>query len=86
MYNCHDCQKEIEVKDDALVDASFLVYKDGDEEITVTKCNDCYKQNPSLTNFRKTEVYSRVVGYIRPVNQWHTGKQEEYNDRKDFKY
>jgi len=29
----------------------------------------------------KCEVYSRVVGYIRPVEQWHDGKQAEFNDR-----
>lgn len=33
---------------------------------------------------QKCEVYSRVVGYIRPVQQWHVGKQEEYNDRKEY--
>jgi len=31
------------------------------------------------------EVYSRVVGYIRPVGQWNAGKQAEYRDRTDFK-
>ncbi len=30
------------------------------------------------------EVYSRVVGYLRPVNQWNKGKQREFNDRKTF--
>ena len=30
------------------------------------------------------EVYSRVVGYIRPVNQWNKGKQKEFSDRKTF--
>jgi hypothetical protein len=29
----------------------------------------------------KTEVYSRVVGYYRPVGQWNKGKQEEFKDR-----
>ena len=24
------------------------------------------------------EVYSRIVGYFRPVKQWNNGKQEEY--------
>lgn len=33
----------------------------------------------------KCEVYSRVVGYMRPVNQWNLGKQQEFNDRKVFK-
>jgi ribonucleoside-triphosphate reductase len=30
------------------------------------------------------EVYSRVVGYLRPVNQWNSGKQQEFIDRKMF--
>jgi anaerobic ribonucleoside-triphosphate reductase len=30
------------------------------------------------------EVYSRVVGYFRPVNQWNKGKQEEFHQRKEF--
>ena len=32
-----------------------------------------------------TEVYSRVVGYLRPVKQWNDGKQSEYKDRKSVK-
>ena len=31
------------------------------------------------------EVYSRVVGYLRPTSQWNKGKQQEFNDRKTFK-
>ncbi len=27
------------------------------------------------------EVYSRIVGYIRPVTQWNDGKQSEFYDR-----
>ncbi|HPJ40507.1 MAG TPA: anaerobic ribonucleoside-triphosphate reductase [Spirochaetota bacterium] len=30
------------------------------------------------------EVYSRVVGYFRPVNQWNKGKREEFNERKTY--
>ena len=30
------------------------------------------------------EVYSRVVGYLRPVKQWNKGKQEEFRIRKTF--
>lgn len=32
----------------------------------------------------KCEVYSRVVGFIRPVQQWNEGKQAEWDERKDF--
>ena len=30
------------------------------------------------------EVYSRVVGYFRPVQNWNAGKQQEFKDRLEF--
>lgn len=39
---------------------------------------------PKCVIEQKTEIYSRVVGYIRPVQQWNKGKQEEFKDRKTF--
>ena len=33
---------------------------------------------------KKCEVYSRVVGYLRPVSQWNDGKQSEFKIRKMF--
>ena len=33
---------------------------------------------------QETEVYSRVVGYLRPVKQWNDGKQAEFVMRKTF--
>ncbi len=32
-----------------------------------------------------TEIYSRVVGYFRPVSNWNEGKREEFKHRKEFK-
>ena len=32
------------------------------------------------------EIYSRVVGYLRPVKQWNMGKQEEFNLRRVFTF
>lgn len=40
---------------------------------------------PQCTVKQPCEVYSRVVGYIRPVQQWHKGKKEEYKERKEYK-
>lgn len=31
------------------------------------------------------EVYSRIVGYLRPVQNWHQGKQQEFQERKTFR-
>jgi len=30
------------------------------------------------------EVYSRIVGYLRPVRDWNKGKQQEFADRKTY--
>jgi hypothetical protein len=32
----------------------------------------------------KVEVFSRVVGYFRPVARWNDGKKEEFSERKTF--
>jgi len=34
---------------------------------------------------QETEIYSRVVGYLRPVRQWNNGKQTEFRMRKTYK-
>jgi len=34
---------------------------------------------------KETEVYSRVVGYFRPVRNWNEGKQEEFRQRLEYK-
>ncbi len=31
------------------------------------------------------EIYSRVVGYHRPIKNWNKGKQEEFRERVTFK-
>ncbi len=46
-------------------------YLKGEQE----KCPKCNKT---------TEVYSRVVGYLRPVANWNWGKQDEFKQRKAF--
>jgi ribonucleoside-triphosphate reductase (formate) len=39
----------------------------------VSECPKCGKN---------CEVYSRIVGYLRPVEQWNKGKKSEFGDRK----
>ncbi|NPV38449.1 hypothetical protein BREVNS_0269 [Brevinematales bacterium NS] len=31
-----------------------------------------------------TEVYSRVVGYYRPVQNWNVGKKQEFSERLTY--
>ena len=42
-------------------------------------CDKCKK----IMN--ECEVYSRVVGYLRPVKNWNKGKQAEFEKRKTYK-
>ncbi|HOX30002.1 MAG TPA: ribonucleoside triphosphate reductase [Candidatus Paceibacterota bacterium] len=42
------------------------------------KCPKCTIEQPC-------EVYTRVVGYLRPVSQFNLGKQQEFKERKEFK-
>ena len=74
---CHDCGKEL------LENEEFMPYKVGADEYR--KCKSCHEVDPVLRNFQKAEVYSRVVGYIRPVEQWNNGKKAEFEDRKEFR-
>ena len=32
----------------------------------------------------RVEVYSRTVGFFRPVQDWNPGKTEEFNERKTY--
>ncbi len=55
---------------------------------TYTICEDHgfipgeYPKCPSCG--REAEVYSRVVGYLRPVRNWNLGKQEEFRQRVEY--
>jgi len=33
---------------------------------------------------KKTEIYSRIVGYLTPTQNWNKGKQEEFRQRKEY--
>jgi len=81
---CHDCGAEIKINGEQIENGVYLNYDDSGKTISVFKCNDCYAISPVLTKFRPCEVYSRVVGYIRPVQQWHKGKRQEYGERVEF--
>jgi anaerobic ribonucleoside-triphosphate reductase len=84
---CHDCQCEIRVT--AIPKADGIHIKGGgvyepEADKFIMKCNDCFVSDPVLRNYQDCEVYSRVVGYLRPVNQWNDAKFAEFHDRKLF--
>lgn len=46
----------------------------------------CAAYLPGLTEQERVrcEVWSRVMGYHRPINAWNAGKQQEHRDRVQF--
>ena len=84
---CHDCGKPMEVSATPMEDGIHIkggsVYEP-DAQNFFLKCESCYQKDPALKDYQQCEVYSRVVGYLRPVAQWNDAKQEEFRDRKLF--
>ena len=81
---CFDCDCELFLENEEIKNGSLLAYDDDEEEIFVFKCNDCFSKNKGLENYKECEVYSRIVGYLRPVKQWNDGKKREYEERKEY--
>ena len=88
---CHDCGAHVEVEarvaeDGMITIEGGAVYKVKERNgcIYFFKCDTCFEGNPTLTDYVNCEVYSRVVGYLRPIQQWNKGKKAEYEMRKEF--
>lgn len=50
-------------------------------------CSGCASYSPGLTEQERTrcEVWSRVMGYHRPISAYNAGKQQEHRDRVPFR-
>jgi len=89
---CHDCGEPTQVIVTLEADgnckitggAVYRVQISKSEYKEFLKCDPCFKKNSSLQNYQSAEVYSRIVGYLRPVNKWNPGKRAEFTQRKVF--
>lgn len=90
--DCHDCGKKVEIEIEADLDgrteirggALYPVTSTNNDLMIFFKCQDCFDKHPRLENYQECEVYSRVVGFLRPVKSWNKGKQSEFKKRKMF--
>lgn len=82
---CMDCGKDFDLTLERIgpekikIENGIIGKRDDDY---LFKCNDCWKIDKNFGN--KTEVYSRVVGYLRPISHWNAAKQEEFSIRKTY--
>ena len=54
-----------------------------ERQVIENKISDIKKELQEVHG-TKSEVYSRVVGYLRPVQGWNKGKKEEYTLRRTY--
>jgi hypothetical protein len=88
---CHDCGKHVEISvfvnekgEIEIIGGAVYKIRQGLETLLFFKCDACFAEDHTLRNFRQCEVYSRVVGYLRPIQQWNKGKKAEFEMRKEF--
>lgn len=87
-YECADCGEEHiatikRISDIELdIDNAIIGVKKFKTDFTdryVFKCPDCYEKD---NNFGlECDIYSRVVGFYRPIKYWNKGKRAEYKER-----
>lgn len=87
--SCHDCTAVVKIiitndeEGNLNVEGGSLHKIDGIEK-PFLRCDHCFSNDPVLRHYQPCEVYTRVTGYLRPVQQFNIGKQEEYRARKTF--
>lgn len=54
--------------------------------MTASICSKCGRELVDVCPecHQPVEVYSRVVGYLRPVATWNDGKRQEFADRQEY--
>lgn len=91
--NCHDCGIPVNVlcyindKGEVVIEGGSVYnpkFGEPPTEHIFLKCDACFQKDRILRDWQPVETYSRVVGYIRPVQQWNRGKVEEFKQRKEF--
>ena len=85
---CHDCGCEVNITALPMEDGIHIkggsIYEPSQDRFFL-KCDTCFEKDSLLRNYQDCEVYSRVVGYLRPVKQWNEGKQAEFALRSRYR-
>lgn len=85
---CQKCKGEVSVvifKKDMEVDGNGgMVVGESWGDRPEFKCTKCLDEDNGLISPSRCEVFTRVVGYLRPVQGFNPGKQREFERRKNF--
>jgi len=84
---CQKCKKEVNVvvfKKDWEVEGNGGVIK-GEADTPEFKCYECLDKDGGKISPTRTEIFSRVVGYLRPISGYNPGKKAEFKSRTNYK-
>ena len=87
--SCHDCGLPVSVVSEKTSGGKIRIEGGAVYETPgglFFKCGGCFAEGKLLGNHRECEVYSRIVGYLRPVSQWNTGKLSEFGNRMMLRF
>jgi hypothetical protein len=87
---CVDCQAEVNVllklkpSGEITITGGAVcdIQKNLNPETFMLKCDKCFESNQYFG--QQCEVFSRVVGYLRPRSQYNLGKKAEFDLRKPY--
>lgn len=86
---CQKCKEDVNVlyfSDGEVEGNGGIIVGDGWDSKPEFKCSKCLEQDGNQISPTRTEVFSRVCGYLRPVQAYNPGKKAEFADRQNYKF
>ena len=83
---CQKCSKEVSVvifRNAWDIEGNGGVIK-GIDERPEFKCSECLDKDGGKISSQRTEIFTRVVGYLRPVQAFNEGKKAEFKMRTNY--
>jgi hypothetical protein len=86
---CQSCSKEVKVivwkKDMEVEGTGGVIVGQELDAYPEFKCLECLERDGGRISPQRCEIFSRVVGYLRPIQGWNKGKREEFAMRTNYK-
>lgn len=83
---CQKCAREVSIlvfKKGIEIEGNGGIVK-GVDERPLFKCTECLEKDGGRISSQRTEIFTRVVGYLRPIQAFNKGKKEEFHMRKNY--
>ena len=83
---CQSCKKEVNI---TIFKKGLEIFGNGgmikgNNDVPLFKCSECLERDGGMISRTRPEVFSRVCGYLRPVQNFNPGKKAEWAVRKNY--